>query len=1123
MKFKRIISLTLAVLLATPCAVSASVTALPEVTDEMLSPQYWTKDIEGADEILADADTIKELNSLYLNCKDCTMNDLAAAEGTYNGVSANLARWKSAMSSLSVYLDGKHYDSLDNTISGRYVTEILENIEDPDASTAEQIRFGIAVKRSDVRAYPTDHIIADDPGDSDFDNMQNSAVRVGEPVAIYASSADGAYYYCNTSCVSGWIASKDIAICHSKDEWLSAWQIPDKKVMVVTDSKIVLEESNTNPELSGLMLTMGTVLEKVEPYEYGRMIANRSSYYNYTVWIPVRDEEGMYARKQALVSIHHGLNDGYLPLTTANIVKQAYEKLGDTYGWGGMLSSVDCSSYVRDVYKCFGLELPRNTTWQAAMPVEKYDIAEASDDEKKTLLDTLAPGAILFFKGHEMLYLGHKGDNYYVISSTSSMMYPGTDDKARVRSVIINTLDVKRANGNTWLSDLYEAAVPYVPAAVEDDDIITTGGSPWIDSDVKQNITAEMPTDPRDDFHMYANRDWLEQAQLPEGKPSYYGTFDKAEEETLKKILEMINDDSLSSDDAKLVRSFYDLAIDWDKRNDEGLSPLRHTIEDISGITSLEEATALLCDQDRSYSIPTLFDMKNIQSLEDSSRYIVDIMDPPLFLGDPAEYTDRTERGNRAYEAYKEEMVTLLMRLLYSKEEALKIYDDAIAFETMLAEHMYTSSEQMAPDFFEKCNNVYTQEEFAALCPDVPVMKMMAAYGYDNAGEYMVENPAYFRSLNDIYTEDNLDLIKAYMLTGYVDTASYMADRDAYETAGKRFQAIYGTSGFVSYEELAVKNTRTYLPEAVVRAYLEKYDSSMMKEDITKLCEKIIGQYRTMLESEDWLSEETRQKAIEKLDAITICAVYPDKWMHDYEGIDLTGMNYYEACKKIARYNRSVNAGLTDCKIDRSLWEEPDILQANAQYDFQNNCIIIFRGILEGDFYHENMSEEEIMGGIGYIIGHEISHAFDTNGSQFDKEGNLNDWWQEDDYAAFKERTNKLVSYFDSIKIWEGQNVIGENIQSEAIADIGSVKVLLAMAENIDGFDHDAFFKKLATVYKAIQSPEYELDSVSYDVHPLPYLRTNAVIQQFDEFYETYDVKEGDNMYLAPSDRISVW
>ncbi|MCR5687380.1 MAG: C40 family peptidase, partial [Lachnospiraceae bacterium] len=207
---------------------------------------------------------------------------------------------------------------------------------------------------------------------------------------------------------------------------------------------------------------MGTVLEKVRPSEYNGMITNRSVYYNYPVWIPIRNERGMYERRQALVSMHHKLNDGFLPLTTENIVEQAYEMLGDTYGWGGMLSSADCSSYVRDIYKCFGLELPRNTTWQAAMPALKYDIQAADEEDKKALFDELPPGTILFFKGHEMLYLGHDDDHYYVISSSSSMLDQETGEKKRVRSVIINTLDEKRTNGNTWMSELYEAVVPYV-------------------------------------------------------------------------------------------------------------------------------------------------------------------------------------------------------------------------------------------------------------------------------------------------------------------------------------------------------------------------------------------------------------------------------------------------------------------------------------------------------------------------------------------------------------------------------------------------------------------------------------------------------------------------------------
>lgn len=461
MKKQSVIGLTLLLIMITAVPVWGEVQTLPSVSEEMLDPAYWTGDAN-ADEILADADALKRLNASYVAKPECKMNDLAAEAETFDGAVANLARWKGAMSDLSGYLDGNHYDASGNVLSGKTAMEILNNIDDPEAKEEQELRYGICVHRSDVRVFPTEQIIADDLGDYDFDNVQIAGVRVGEPVTILATSEDGKYYYCHTTVVSGWIPSDDVAVCKDKEEWVKAWDFKDDDLMVVTSSKIILEQSNTSPELSGLILTMGTVLQKVKPYEYGNMITNRSAYYNNTVWIPVRNADGMYERRRALVSVHHNLSDGYVPLTRKNIVSQAYEMLGDAYGWGAMLDSADCSTYVRDVYKCFGLELPRNTTWQAAMPVLKYDLSAAEDDDKKKLFDELDPGAILFFKGHEMLYLGHENDKYYVISSTSSMMYPGGRDKVRIRSVVINTLDEKRANGNTWLTDLNEAAVPYI-------------------------------------------------------------------------------------------------------------------------------------------------------------------------------------------------------------------------------------------------------------------------------------------------------------------------------------------------------------------------------------------------------------------------------------------------------------------------------------------------------------------------------------------------------------------------------------------------------------------------------------------------------------------------------------
>ena len=186
-----------------------------------------------------------------------------------------------------------------------------------------------------------------------------------------------------------------------------------------------------------------------------------STYNNYVVYLPVRNESGFYEKSPALISQRKPVYEGYLPLTKENIANIAFRKLGDVYGWGGMLSSDDCSQYVMDVYRCFGLNLARNTNWQCAMPMEKYNIASYNEKKKEALLDKLPLGAILFFPGHEMIYLGKVRKRYYVIDSVSSIIQPGANKVQRVRGVIINHLDIKRRSGNKWIEDLDTAIVPF--------------------------------------------------------------------------------------------------------------------------------------------------------------------------------------------------------------------------------------------------------------------------------------------------------------------------------------------------------------------------------------------------------------------------------------------------------------------------------------------------------------------------------------------------------------------------------------------------------------------------------------------------------------------------------------
>lgn len=264
-----------------------------------------------------------------------------------------------------------------------------------------------------------------------------------------------------TPCTTGWINKDNVAICADKKEWLDAFNFAPSDTLVVFDDRMYTETSNVTPEVSQVMLTMGTCLKLASDEECAGQINNRTAHNNHVVWLPVRRDDGTYDRKLCLIGENRKVSEGYLPLTSANIAMVAMNQLGDVYGWGGMMSANDCSGYVRDVYKCFGLELARNTTWQANQPVRKWAIGDMTNDEKSELIKRLPVGAVLIFGGHEMLYLGSEGDKLYVISSVSNLVLDGAN--TRVRGGIINTLDITRPNGKTWLGSLHTAEIPYLP------------------------------------------------------------------------------------------------------------------------------------------------------------------------------------------------------------------------------------------------------------------------------------------------------------------------------------------------------------------------------------------------------------------------------------------------------------------------------------------------------------------------------------------------------------------------------------------------------------------------------------------------------------------------------------
>ncbi len=464
---KRFLSLiaALAVLAGTvgPQAL-ASTTLLPGVSEEMTDSAFWTRNNPDADKVLAGMEELRTLNRSIVDTAACMMTDMRAEAEALDAAALRRELWRSAYSDAAGEMGAPYFDAEGRELRGSDLLALLDAIG--EAGEGDALHYGVCVRRSDLRALPGEVFATDEPGDLNYNYYQLYGVHVNEPLLVKAVSKDGTYYYCDTECCSGWLPVSAVAVCKDRDEWLHAWDIPSEEAVVVTDGKVFLETTNVNAVTSGVMLTMGTVLRRIAAEEYDPLVTGRAAVYNYPVWLPIRQDDGSYAQAMALISQNENVSEGYLPLTTNNILRVAFSMLGDTYGWGSMLNSADCSAYVRDIYRCFGLVLPRNTTWQSAMPVYKVDVSDMDAEEKTAVLDRLPAGAVLYFSGHEMMYLGSVGGQYYVISAVSTVKNYESENRLRLRSVSINSLDIRRMNGKTWLESLNMMLVPYrVPEA----------------------------------------------------------------------------------------------------------------------------------------------------------------------------------------------------------------------------------------------------------------------------------------------------------------------------------------------------------------------------------------------------------------------------------------------------------------------------------------------------------------------------------------------------------------------------------------------------------------------------------------------------------------------------------
>lgn len=663
------------------------------------------------------------------------------------------------------------------------------------------------------------------------------------------------------------------------------------------------------------------------------------------------------------------------------------------------------------------------------------------------------------------------------------------------------------------------------------EEIDYTTGTPWMYIDLIGNVTADTPADLKDNYALWANKDRILSLKVPEGYATAGDLVDltvQADEDNKAMFHGPVPDNH----DARLAYDFYYLLTDWDSRDAVGVAPLKEMVDVVEGIKNLDDMTEYLVNTPGEDRLCCLWTQEARQDPEEPGNSLLSLKYGFYFLQDRAEYREMTDEGEYQKEVFTTFLQKMMVKLGYSEEEAAQKIDNCFAWETAVNSNGPDEEKDDSSEFKNDIDHLYTRDDLMAITPNVPLLETLEkADGYPGMDKYYIKDPAYFEKLNELYTEENLPLMRDYLILEGIWNMANVLDWESYVLLNECFSAINHEDppelSRETYPETEVyDDVNMFLGWSVAQLYVENYTDPGDKKRISELVDEIIAAYRGIIDEADFISDETRAGAYAKLDNLSKNVLYPDSWdPYSFEDVDFAakedGGTLWEAYRAIQKHDHNKEVSKAAGPYDKTVWDSFPF-GVNCSYAPAVNGIYIYAGFAQGNNYHPGISDEELYAKVGVGIAHEISHAFDAEGSKYDKDGNMNNWWTEEDRAAFLKRNEKLAAYFNAMHPWEGQDFDGDNMKGEACADMAAVKCILRIAAGKENFDYDKFFRAFADRYACLDTPQMAMMRLE-DVHPMNYLRVNATLQQYDEFLNFYGITEGDNMYLAPEDRVAIW
>ncbi|HEL0715214.1 TPA: endopeptidase [Streptococcus equi subsp. zooepidemicus] len=627
----------------------------------------------------------------------------------------------------------------------------------------------------------------------------------------------------------------------------------------------------------------------------------------------------------------------------------------------------------------------------------------------------------------------------------------------------------------------------------------------------------------QEDFYQAVNGQWAETAVIPDDKPRTGGFSDLADE--IEDLMLTTTDAWLAGEhvpnDAILENfaKFHRLVADYDKRDQVGVAPALDLIEEYKALGSFAEFASKVADYELNGK-PNQFPFSVAPDFMNAQLNVLWAEAPGLILPDTTYYAKDNDKGKELLAIWRGMQEELLPKFGFSHEEVKDLLDKVITLDKQLADYVLSREEYSE---YAKLYHPYDWAEFTKLVPELPLDNIFTVILGEVPDKVVVPEERFWTEFAaDYYSEKNWELLKAWLvLTAAGAYHAYLTD-EIRVLSGVYSRALSGTPQAMDKKKAAYYLAQGPFNQALGLWYAGEKFSPEAKADVEHKVAKMIEVYKSRLETADWLAPATREKAITKLNVITPHIGYPEKLPETYakKVID-DKLSLVENAQNLAKISIAHSWSKWNKPVDRSEWHMPANM-VNAYYDPQQNQIVFPAAILQAPFYSLSQSSSANYGGIGAVIAHEISHAFDTNGASFDEHGSLKNWWTDEDYAAFKERTDKIVEQFDGLDSY-GAKVNGKLTVSENVADLGGVACALEAAQSEPDFSARDFFINFATIWRMKAREEFMQMMASIDVHAPGQWRTNVTLTNFDEFHQEFNIKEGDPMWRAPEDRVIIW